>query len=210
MSFSNWFLFFVILKILFFVLLFLPLTLRIKLHNLRDDNNIFLMLQVRWIRHLKLLTLQKVFSWDQEENDEIISLDLLLKQLLQRPGRLPDLKQLGSRGNFLLRLGSALDWHELLVLLRIGTGDAAATGMSIGFMRSLVGSISYILNKKWRFKNARPLLLVYPYFLEKKLTYYVNIECSLVPGPFICRLFLAGKKNKEVTRRCQKNIPSRT
>lgn len=177
MSFSGWFLFFII--ILLFAALFLPFTVRIKLHNLRDDNNIFLTFKLMLFRSVSVYAVQKTLGEEAGEKKKAFPVNILLRGISNLGKYLPPHKQVGRFGHYLLRLGGALDWHEMTVLLKVGTGDAAATGINMGLIRSLCGIITHMLQKHWRFKEKDPLILSYPYFLEKKLTFHITAEYSV-------------------------------
>ncbi len=204
MSFSGWFLFFI--TILLISVLFLPLTVRIKLHNLRDDNNIFLTFRLMLFRSVPVYATQKRLGEEAGEKKKAFPFNVLFKGILDPEIYLSSHKLLGHIGYYLLRVGGALNWHEMTVLLKVGTGDAASTGISMGMIRSLCGIITHMLQKHWRFRDKDPLILSYPYFLQKKLTFHIIVECSAGIAPLLYRIFLPGQTNKEVKRRWQKNI----
>ncbi len=205
MSFWGWFLF---LIAAIFVILFVPFTVRIKLHNVRDDSSIALVFKFLLFRRLCLFTLRRSMGKQREDIEDDILRMLLKKYFLSEKGLLRG-KQLKIVSSYMMRVGAALDWHEMMILLRVGTGDAASTGTIIGLLRSLGGVLSHMLRKKWRFRGKGPLILTYPYFLERKFIFYITAEFSIGLGQLLYRVLSPSQNNKEVTRRWQKNIPFR-
>jgi hypothetical protein len=205
MSFMGWFLFFIAALSM---ILFVPFTLRIKLHNVRDDITTVFILKFLLFRRLSLFTLHRTLKKNMEDVEDDI-LRMWLKKLFLSEHGLPRGKQIRRLSGYLFSLSSALDWHEMMVLIKIGTGDAASTGINIGLLRSLGGLFSNILRKKWRFREKDPLVLVYPYFLERNFKFYITAEFSAGLARLLYRVLLPSQNNKEVTRRWQKNIPFR-
>ena len=193
MSYFWWVLFFVVVA---FMMLFLPFSLRIKFHNVRDDTTVVMVLNFMLFRRLCLYTFRRSMGKQREDVEDDI-LRKLLKQFFLSEKSLPRGKQVQIVSSYMMRVGAALNWHEIMVLLRIGTGDAASTGINIGLLRSLCGIISHMLQKKWRFIEKDPLFLTYPYFLERKIKFYITAECSTGLGQFLYRFICPVK----ITRR---------
>lgn len=196
MSFSGWFLFFIITVTFFMMLLLAPLTVRIKIHNLRDDNNIVLLFSLSLFRRVSILVIHRTMGAKDERGEKGVSLNLFLNHLLEKVRDPSGIKQLQGAGKYLLQLGYALDWHDFTILLKVGTGDAAVTGIKIGLLRTLGNILSYMLQERWRFKERSPLILAYPYFLENKFKFYITAECGAAPVILLYRMLSPIKKSK--------------
>ncbi|MEW5922077.1 MAG: DUF2953 domain-containing protein [Bacillota bacterium] len=206
MSISSWFLYFFASLVLLFFILFVPFTLRIKLHNLRDDNTIFVSVKVILFRRIPLFSLQRLWGRKKGENEDFTP-EVLFKRLQGLGQGLSPGKRLRHGIVYLLRLGGALQWHELTLLLRAGTGDPAVTGLTIGVLHSLGSMLLQTLRRYWRFGKKPPLFLIYPSFLEQELKFFIAIECSAGVGRLLYSVLFPRLNKKEVTRRWQNNIP---
>ncbi len=206
MSLLGWFLFFIAVILM---ILLVPFTVRIKLHNVRDDITVGFVFKLLLFRRLCIFTLRRSMGKQRKDIEDDILCKLLKKYILSEKG-LPRGKQLKIVSIYIMRVGAALDWHEMMVLLRVGTGDAASTGINIGLLRSLGGVVSHVLRKKWRFRGKEPLILTYPYFLERNFKFYITAEFSTGLGQLMYRVLFPSQNNKEVTSRWQKNIQFKT
>ena len=203
MSYSGGFLFlFAVIVLLFFILL-VPFTLRIKLHNLQHDTNISVSVSIMLCGRITILSLYRILGAETG-----LSPDIILKRTegrVQLKG-----KKLRKAINLLQRLNRAVLWHELNVMLRIGTGDPAATGIITGILHALGGLFSVILQRNQQFLKINPIILVYPSFFEKELKYHLSLALSTSLGRLMYRVLFSRPNKQEVTRRWQNSIPSRT
>ena len=157
--------------VLLLLLFLLPFTLRIKLHNLRDDSSVLVTLKVALFGRIPLFALQKTLG----RGGDIYPGWLVT--FFRRPG------PYGPVG--LLRVGAALNWQELTVLLRTGTGDPASTGVAVGLLRALGGLLAIKLRHRAHFAPGAPLIRIYPSFWKQEFTYALTAEGSGTLGLFV-------------------------
>jgi hypothetical protein len=69
----------------------------------------------------------------------------------------------------------ALRWRKLDFNVKIGTGDAAWTGVLTSFLRQLSEIASYYFFQVLSFKQ-RPRILIYPSFLQKEFIFSFYVE----------------------------------
>lgn len=202
---SGWFLYFFIFIFALFITLFVPFSLRIKLHNLREDNNISIAASFFLFRSLKLFSLQKIW---QRALEDVPAGKIYFR--FQKIGRgIPLLKKFQIGTISLLSLGRAFYWNEFTILLKAGTGDPAITALAVGCSQALGGIMSKSLQRYWRF-GKNPLILVYPSFTEEELKFSLSMEITTSLARIISRILFAAYKTKEATQRWQNSILFRT
>lgn len=157
MSYSGCLLFlFAVIVLLFFILL-VPFTLRIKLHNLQHDTNISVSVSIMLCGRIPILSLHRILGAETG-----LSPNIFLKRTEGRVHLTG--KKLHKAINLLQRLNRAVLWHELNIMLRIGTGDPAATGIITGILHALGCLFTVILQRNQQFLKINPIILVYPSF----------------------------------------------
>lgn len=204
MSYSGFlFLFVVVVFLLLLFILLVPFTLRIKVDNLRHDSNISLSLGIMLCGRIQILSLQRIIGAETG-----FSPYKILK-IAERRVKLRK-QNLHKAITLLQRLNNAVVWHEMVAMLRVGTGDPAATGMITGILRGLGGVFSAKLQQNRYFWKNKPVIHVYPSFFEKELKYLLAIELSTSLGRILYNVLILRPNKKEVTRWWQNSIPSRT
>lgn len=194
------FLFVIVLIIFLLCILLVPITLRIKLDNLRHDSNISLSLAVKLCGRMQIFSLQRILG--AETGYKVLKIaDRRVKLSKQ---------DLHKAVTLLQRLHSAVAWHETEVMLRFSTGDPAATGIIAGILHGLGGVLSAKLRRTRHFRKKKPVILVYPSFFEKELKYHLAIELSSSLGRIFYSVLLLRPNKKEVPRWWQNSIPFRT
>ncbi len=177
MAYSGWFFslyvtFIFFISIALILLLFTPLTLRIKLHNLRDDNIISLWAGFIVFRKYKIFILRKIWQAEPKHQDR----GEIYRRLSRIYGKFNAGQRKRQRNIFLSRFFKAVSWHEFTVILKAGSGDPATTGLMLGLAQIFGTLITLYLRQYWHFAQNIPRFLLYPSFTDKEFKYFISLE----------------------------------
>lgn len=159
----------------------MPLGVRIKIDNLRENNtNNFILLVVTFLifYRLKIFKLKKIilsFS-DQQENAGLLLLQRLTTIIKdEKIRRLISILKNPLLMHFFLNTAK---YKKLDFFLKIGSGDPAWTAILTACLRSFFGILSPYLLRFLFFKQGKPRLLIYPSFLRQELLFLFSLEIS--------------------------------
>ena len=89
---------------------------------------------------------------------------------------LPILRQVLERG---------LDIVRFRVQLKFGTGDAATTGIAVGLVYTLIGTVNAVFSERLRYPNDPPEIIVMPCFSEVCVDLDLDSIVILRPGNIV-------------------------
>ncbi|MGI5875697.1 MAG: DUF2953 domain-containing protein [Dethiobacteria bacterium] len=168
--------FLLFLPLLVLLLLLWPITVCIKIDNLRENKTIKFLLELYIFKRTKVFRVKKGINVDNKIDGQRLSTFFCKPEASG--------KSKGSRIFQFLRKYQwptcyflrTLRWDELDFFLRLGTGDPAWTAIITGFLRSFAGLLSFYLSRYLIFIAQKPRLLIYPSFFKQEFSFMFSIE----------------------------------
>lgn len=161
-----------------FLLLLLPVEIRITIDNLRKDKSISGLLIVLFGGKIKLLQTKKTFP-------ALLQVDSFLKQCFElwrekeewfKSGKMR-LKKIAGTIYSIMRAGT---WKKLDLHIKLGNGDPSQTAFLTGLLRYVSGRGTPHVMQLLSFKKAcRPRFLFYPSFQKHEFVFLFTVEFTL-------------------------------
>jgi len=167
LSFYLWFLFFVLLP----AILFLPLKIRISFDNLRKDSSVSFQLSFYLPGPILIGRFKKNIFIPKIK----VASGLTLQSIWKNYWGILTKTRLHKLLFIACRFALASRWKVIDIKIKVGTGEAAWTGLLTGLLRQVAAVVSGYLFQVLSMEQ-RPRLLVYPSFGPKGFVFSFHVE----------------------------------
>lgn len=154
---------------------FLPLKIKFFIGNLQKDKRLSLEISIYLPGSVKIASFKKSLFFTPLDLDTAGPKD---KEILEKRGKLLKnflITYLRKRFFLINRYLLTIKWEKIELYFKIGTGDAALTGILTGFLRQIAAFFSVFFPSIYQMKG-RPRIYIFPSFLSKEITFFCEAE----------------------------------
>jgi len=152
---------------------FLPLKIKFLIGNLQKDNCISLEISIYLSGSLKVVSFKKSLFFKGLDTAGPKGKEIWEKRVKLLKNFL--ITYLSKRFFLINRYLLTIKWEKIALYFKIGTGDAALTGMLTGFLHQMAAFFSILFPRFYQMKG-RPRIYIFPSFLSREITFFCEAE----------------------------------